>query len=86
MQMKIKMTPDEKDDVLEAFDSEVKAVVEHNGLITWLGNKAMRHRHWEKVFALTKVPFAGLDMGLTFNSLVQDGAEQFKDEIEEISG
>ena len=51
--MKIKMGADEKDDVLEAFSSEVNAVVEHVGLITWLGNKAMRSRHWEKVYALT---------------------------------
>ena len=51
--MKIKMATDEKDDVLEAFSSEVNAVVEHVGLITWLGNKAMRSRHWEKVYALT---------------------------------
>jgi dynein heavy chain len=89
MQMKIKMGADEVDDVLDAFSAEVKDVAQHNGLITWLGNKAMRTRHWEKVYALTKQPFGGLDMGsggITFNRLLEDGADQFKDEIEEISG
>jgi hypothetical protein len=84
--MKIKMGAEEVDDVLEAFTTEVKDVAQHNGLITWLGNKAMRARHWEKVYALTGQPFGGLDMGLTFNRLLEDGADRFKDEIEEISG
>ena len=86
MQMKLKMNSEDKDDVLQAFSEEVNSVMEHNGLITWLGCKAMRQRHWEKVYAKLEKPFIGLDTGLTFNQLINDGAEDFKDEIEEISG
>ena len=57
----MKMEEGEVDNVLEAFSEEVKEVVQHTGLITWLGNTAMRGRHWEKVYALTEVPFTGLE-------------------------
>ena len=57
MQMKLKMNSEDVDDVLAAFSEEVNSVMEHNGLITWLGNPAMRKRHWEKVYAKLEKPF-----------------------------
>ena len=74
--------------MLEAFSAEVNEVMAHTGLITSLGNKAMRIRHWDKVAELTEVPSStyNLDTGLTFQALIEDKVEQFKDEIEEISG
>ena len=77
MQMKIKGR-DEVDEVLDAFTMEVKAVVAHAPLITALGNPAMKPRHWKKVFALTDGNFTGsLDLGITFNQLIQDGADNY---------
>ena len=85
--MKLKLAQDEKDDVLEAFSYEVNHAIDHCPLITALGNKAMRQRHWKAVYKLTDATFTELTMsGITFNQLIQDGAEQFKDNIEEISG
>jgi dynein heavy chain len=89
IKMRIKMGKDEQDDVLDAFSLEVKAVVAHAPLITALGNPAMRPRHWKKVFALTEGNFTGhsLDVGgITFNQLIQDGAENYVEQIEDISG
>ena len=85
--MKLKMDKTERDEVLDAFSLEVKSVVAHANLITALGNKAMRPRHWKKVFALTDGNFTGsLDLGITFHQLIQDGAENYAEEIEDISG
>jgi dynein heavy chain len=87
MKMRIKMGKEEQDDVLDAFSLEVKAVVTHAPLITALGNPAMKLRHWKRVFSLTEGNFTGsLDLGITFNQLIQDGAENYVEQIEEISG
>ena len=44
-------------------------------------------RHWKKVFALLDGNFTGgLDLPIRFNQLLTDGAANFVEEIEEISG
>ena len=47
----------------------------------------MQPRHWKKVFALLDGNFTGgLDLPIQFNQLLTDGAANFVEEIEEISG
>ena len=84
--MKIKLAKDEQDEVLEAFTEEVNRVNEHVPLIVALGNKAMRKKHWDKVYGKLGVPFPELDSGLCFQSMLNDGVEKIKSDIEEISG
>ena len=86
MQMKIKLGKDEEDQVLEAFTEEVDRVNEHVPLIVALGNKAMRQKHWEKVYGKMGLKPPALDSGFTFQSLINEGVEKFKNEVEEISG
>ena len=47
----------------------------------------MQPRHWKKVFALLEGNFTGgLDLPIQFSQLLTDGAANFVEEIEEISG
>ena len=85
MQMKIKLAKDEQDEVLEAFTEEVNRVNEHVPLIVALGNKAMRKKHRDKIYSKLGVPFPELDSGLCFQSMLNDGVEKIKADIEEIS-
>lgn len=83
--MKLKMLQGETDEVLEAFTDEVNDVIQHKDLFIAFGNKAMQARHWKQVGQVLNTTIS-LDLGLTFHRLIADGAENFKDEIEEISG
>lgn len=48
--MKLSMGKDEQDEVLEELTKDVKQAESHKVLIAALGNKAMRSRHWDKVY------------------------------------
>lgn len=41
LEMKIRLPKDEKDEVLEELDKEVKSMLQHSSLITSLGKAAM---------------------------------------------
>lgn len=85
--MKIKNSKEERDEVLEELDKEVKSMVQHVPLIIALGSKAMQDRHWKKVYDLLDTPVPGnLDIGITLESLLDQGAADHIPDIEDISG
>ena len=48
----MRMGRDDRDEVLDFFTEEVNDLMEMNSLILNLGDKAMKKRHWNKVFNL----------------------------------
>jgi hypothetical protein len=50
--MKLAMGRDESDEVLEELTKDVKEAESHKTLILALGSKAMRARHWDKIYAV----------------------------------
>jgi dynein heavy chain len=91
-EMRMKMGRDERDEVLDAFSDEVNVVFDHQNLILALGNKSMKKRHWMKVFNLLhekdpQVNNSNLELAnLTFQKLIEDGIEDIRSDIDEISG
>ena len=85
--MKTKQKKTDTDEVLDELIREVKAVVAHAPLYLALGSKAMQPRHWQKVYALLDVTqTSNLDDSIKFEKLIEDRAEDFAGEIEDISG
>jgi hypothetical protein len=86
MYLKQNLSRDTKDEVLEKLMGDVKVVSINLGLIMYLGNKALKPRHWKKIFALLSdgqswAPSKTYTLQDLFNSRVEDVA----DKVEEIS-
>jgi dynein heavy chain len=79
-----------KDEVHEAYKQEVEAVKSNLDLFQNLGNQSMQPRHWQKVFKLLGGDGAqhpNFQMRtFTFSQLLEEGVEQHKERVEEISG
>jgi len=87
LELKMKMSKEDRDEVLEELTRDVKEVEGHKNLITALGSKAMLHRHWIKVYAVLETPAPNLDVGITLSDLIDNyNAMDHLDEIEDISG
>jgi len=84
LEMKVKMRKDFKDEVLETLTNEVRAKAAYINLYQALGNKAMKPKHWVKVFALLEQPPGNPDI-VQFQHLIQDGIENHTEAIDEIS-
>mmetsp|Transcript_28691 Transcript_28691/g.25703 ORF Transcript_28691/g.25703 Transcript_28691/m.25703 type:complete len:350 (-) Transcript_28691:1344-2393(-) len=86
--LKVKMQSiikESKDTVLNQLTAEVEEIGSKLPIIMALGNKDLQARHWKKIFELIKKPYAP-GSSLTLGSLLTTEIEEFKDEIEEISG
>ena len=87
LEMKIRLPKDEKDEVLEELDKEVKNMLQHSSIITSLGKSAMKDRHWKKVYDLLDAPLPGnLDIGIRLEDLLEQHADDHVAEIDDISG
>ena len=76
LEMKIRLPKDEKDEVLEELDKEVKFMLQHSSLITSLGKSAMQDRHWKKVYDILEAPLPGnLDIGIRLEDLLEQHAD-----------
>lgn len=66
LEMKLAMGRDETDEVLEELNKDVKEAESHKVLIIALGSKAMRSRHWDKIYAVldTQQPNPGENVTL----------------------
>lgn len=86
--MKIRLGKDEKDEVLEELDREIKDMLQHCNLILALGKSAMQERHWKKVYDLLDgISLPGnFETGIILQDLLEAGADQHVTEIEDISG
>jgi len=84
---KMKLKKGEKDDVLFAFEQEVKEVVEHCALIEALGCKDLEQRHWNRIFARMDSSLQGMHTrDLTLTRMLQDNALEHQEYIQEIAG
>jgi hypothetical protein len=84
-EMKIKTKGE--DEVLDELIKEVKIVHQNCNLYLSLGNSAMQTRHWRKVYALLDQAVPGnLDIGITFQGLLDIHADEHAEAIEDISG
>lgn len=83
----MKMSKEDRDEVLDKLIEEVKEVDHNKGLIQALGSKAMQPRHWHKVYGVLNTTTPNLDVGITLNDLIETyNAMDYLEEIEDISG
>jgi dynein heavy chain len=82
-----RLNKDVRDPVSEDMFTKIQEVNAMIGVISDLGNKALRNRHWIKIFACLEgnVTYVA---GRTFNldNLISWGVLKIKDKVEEISG
>ena len=77
---------EKKDAVVDKLNSEVKKVVNTMGIIEAIGNKALKAKHWKKIFALLQKENAwSPDKIFTLNDLLGSGIINCEDQIKEIS-
>jgi len=74
-----------KDTVLEMLTVEVKEISTKMPIISALGNKDLKPRHWKKIIELLKLQWAPGKVW-TLKELLTTDIQNYKDEIEEISG
>ena len=84
IKLKAKYCRDQKDEVLEQAQAEIKDVSRHSNLIAALGQKAMQEKHWQKIWALVDGTPA-VRQSFPLKSLLDAGIDAHFDEVEIIS-
>ena len=76
---------DKSDEVLDASLLEVRKVMDHKALISALGNKDLKEKHWIEIFGLLPDGHTGSVLQFTLQSLIEKGIESYVEKVEEVS-